>query len=167
MIVPTTIPAPTWTVFLLNDGGIRAVTVILVTILATRGAPPARQPRCLKCSGWEHGRAERRPAGAGLGTTVEAKESAMLSGQRALWKAASRTVTVGSGEERPREWRAPWGPPDGGSRPQLLELRLVAVITIRIRREEGEGASRPISLSPTSSGKGVRGGIREHASRHP
>ncbi len=91
---------------------------------------------------------------AGLGTTVEARASAMLSGQHALWKAASRTVTVGSGEGRPRGWRAPWGPPDVGSQPQMLELGLITVITIRMRREEG---SRIIPLSPTSLERDGRG----------
>ncbi len=128
---------------------------VLTTILATRRAPPAQQPHCGMCSGWEHRRRERRPAGAGLGTTVGAKGLATLAGQQAPWMAASTIVTADDGEGRPRGWRAPWGPPEDGSQPLLEVLMLIDAVTIgiRIRREEKISLARTIGGLDVGAGK--------------
>ncbi len=124
-----------------------ATAASTTTLLATRGAPPAQQPPCSTCLGWRHGRAERRLAGAGLGSTVKASASAMPVGRRGPWEAASSVATVGNGGERPRGWRALRGSPDAGSRPRMLMLLLLTLITIGMRREEGAAsAGVPSSL---------------------
>ncbi len=133
-----------------------ATAASTATSLATRGATPAQQPPVSTCLGWRHGRAERRPAGAGLGPAVKASASAKPVGRRGPWEAASSIATVGNGEERSREWRALRGSPEEGSRPHSLMLMPLMLITIGMRREESAasaGAGEPSSLL-TRGGRG-------------
>ncbi len=126
-----------------------ATAASTMTFLATRGATPAQQPPCSTCLGWRHGRAERRLAGAGLGSTVKASASAKPVGRRGPWEAAPSVATVGNGGERPREWRVLRGSPEEGSRPHVLVLVMLMLITIGIRREESAasaGVEEPSSL---------------------